>query len=129
MQNRPVWFFRFGDRGHSARRRRHVAGGCLGAAIQIPRKCPTQHGARNAQEAVRQNAEQSGQHARAPLFGETRRATRSALAALFALVQTDLLCAGSDADLLRRVKRKSSQSLSLRRVSIFRWINRPPARA
>src|SRR5213079_499514 len=49
MQNRPVWFFCFGDRGHSARCRRHVAGGCSATTTQSRRECPMQRAVRNAQ--------------------------------------------------------------------------------
>jgi len=55
---------------HSARCRRHVAAGCSGAAIQSRRKRPMQRAPRNALSCPAE-CEHSGQHARAPLLGET----------------------------------------------------------
>jgi vitamin B12 transporter len=87
MQNRSVWFLRVGDRGHSARCRRHVADGHSGPTIQSRRKCPTQSASRNAQKLSVRMPDRAGNMPALPFLGRHARYP-IALAALFALVQT-----------------------------------------
>ena len=124
MQNRSVWFLCFGEHGHSAGCRRNVAGGCSGATIQSRWKRLMQRISRNALKLSGRISNTAGNMPALPFLGRRARYP-IALAALFALVHT--VCHAQEATpLLRRLKRRRSQWSSQRRVSIFRWINRPP---
>src|SRR5438874_891257 len=86
MLNCPVWFLCLGDRGHSARYRRHVAGGCSGAPSQSRRKCPTQRAPRNALKVSGRIPNRAG-NMLALLFLRRRSRYPIVIAALFVFAQ------------------------------------------
>ncbi len=86
MLNCPVWFLCLGDRGHSARCRRHVAGGCSGAPSQSRRKCPTQRAPRNALKVSGRIPNRAG-NMPALLFLRRRSRYPIVIAALFVFAQ------------------------------------------
>src|SRR5947209_12225895 len=87
MQNRPVWFFCFGDRGHSARCRRHVAGGCSATTTQSRRECPMQRAARNAQRLSGRMPNRASNMPALPFLGKHARYPIVATVVLFVFAQ------------------------------------------
>src|SRR5881275_72405 len=86
MLNCPVWFLCLGDRGHSARCRRHVAGGCSGAPSQSRRKCPTQRAPRNALKVSGRIPNRAGNMPALPFVGKLA-TLLMVVAALFVFAQ------------------------------------------
>src|SRR5437764_8171504 len=87
MQNRPVWFFCFGDRGHSARCRRHVAGGCSATTTQSRRECPMQRAARNAQRLSGRMPNRASNMPALPFLGKHARYPIVVIVVLFVFAQ------------------------------------------
>src|SRR5207237_3742022 len=87
MQNRPVWFFCFGDRGHSARCRRHVAGGCSATTTQSRWECPMQRAARNAQRLSGRMPNRASNMPALPFLGKHARYPIVVIVVLFVFAQ------------------------------------------
>src|SRR5213594_1899945 len=87
MQNRPVWFVCFGDRGHSARCRRHVAGGCSATTTQSRRECPMQRAARNAQRLSGRMPNRASNMPALPFLGKHARYPIVVIVVLFVFAQ------------------------------------------
>ena len=87
MQNRSVWFLDFGDRGHSARCRRHVAGGVLGAPGQNRWKFSSQCDSQRRKKLSGKMPDRAGNMPALPFLGRYARCP-IVPTALFAHVQT-----------------------------------------